>query len=184
MERRNGSPALWWLPIARRMLGWGVTMACLWGWFPFLFGGEVGLYVLLSPDGFKESDGGSIGTALIFLTLLIPLFIMCAWMLGGMITGALAGFYALPSEPKNPLKSHFFRTVGRQTFWFWIGASLIITVSLTVLNYAFRFYLTSYVFTSALVWLQLISQIGVFILSVCRALNRAISEQSKLRQQS
>lgn len=123
----NSEQRLWWLPLARRMMGWGLAMACMWGWFPFLFGGEIGLLLLLRPEIFEGEDSSieeSLGPVVLVLAFIIPLAITCLWAIGGAITGIFTAYFAPTTEPKNPLKSPFFRSVGRQTFWFWLGSSI------------------------------------------------------------
>lgn len=115
-------------PLVRRMVGWGLVMAFLWGWFPILFGGELGLLDLLWPDPPNPEEFDASNGPFFVIDFTIPLVASCAWTVGGAVTGILAGYFAPSAEPRNPLKSPFFRLVGRETFWTWFWYNLSLSV--------------------------------------------------------
>ena len=164
---------LWWLPLARRVLGWSLAGALLW----FL----VALPLLLAPVLVlgdenvtpTECDSGCFGPLLFVALIYGASAVACVLGMLGTLVGALAGVYAPPTDVKNPLRSRFFRCVHKQTFWFWLATSLVGAPTSAALVY--------------FVVNPLIGQSGIFavgcgltfagllfILALWRALDRAI----------
>ena len=111
-------------------------------------------------------DGDGLFLGLLFWLGVILSSIFAAM---GALAGGVAAFYAPPTDVKNPLKSRFFRSVGRQTFWFAAVTSLACALTL-----GFTLYPVTGFFVPFAVWL--IISIALFFLSLWRAVNRALAE--------
>lgn len=157
---------IWWIPLARRVLSWGLTMFVLWSALALLFTVLPFSYqvmLVLEGDAFDdERIGKAIGSSL----LLLGGCFICA---GGLITGVLTGFYAPPSEPKNPLRSQFFVNVGKSAFVFWLVSSSILTVNICgfLLYFDFKF-------PDDYALALLIGLIALFGIGLWRALDHAL----------
>lgn len=159
----------WWLPLARRVVGWGLAMALLWS-VPLLIllgAGLSGLDYWVSNANPSSTEESFYLDDLRLVGFILTFFISGFSALLGLITGVFIGFYAPPTEPKNPLQSHFFRTVGKRTFWFWLFSSFASAIGCGVLGY-FLFY--------RLAWLGFWCgpSLVLFALSLWSALNHAI----------
>ena len=163
----NRKSNVWWFPLARRVLGWGAAGALLWALPVAALIGSLALYVHLhpsppSPNVFIPDDDFFVGILLWLCAISSGIFALI-----GAIAGGVAAFYAPATDVKNPLKSQFFRTVGRQTFWFTVAASLACGLTLGIVSY--------FLFGSILlfvVWFALSA--ALFFLGLWRAVNRAL----------
>ena len=129
----------WWLPLARRVVGWGLAGAALWAGLVALL--LLSVIVALTmwelvfppppdPDGWSGLWVGVAFAAMIAIAAVFAVF--------GAVAGAICGFFASPFDAKTPLQSRFFRSVNRQTFWFWLATSLVCvpTIALLLLRFA------------------------------------------------
>lgn len=190
----NAQPQIWW-PLLRRMLGWGLVMAFLWGWFPFVFGGEVGVigwfapHLLESPPAPEDVDpDADWGDAILVVLGVLALIITAILAFFGLVAGLLAGYYAPPSEPKNPLQSTFFRSVGRTAFWFWFWSHLALSVCNFLLTFLMpNLEIADFGFREIFIWATVVLQVALPPLSIWRALNQALNavpRQSELGSQT
>ena len=129
---------VWWLPLARRVVGWGAAGALLWGFVAFAVACALFLGVLLWETAHfvsarDESDryDSWFWAAMLYGTFIVGL----AGSLLGLLVGIVAGFCAPPVDVKMPHKSPFFRSVNRQTFWFWFITSTAGVPSFSALIY-------------------------------------------------
>ena len=161
----------WWLPLARRLVGWSLASALLWA-LPVvaLFAGLV-LYVNTHPSPPDPQDGFGIFGDDFFAGLLIWIDGLCSatFALMGALAGAAAGFYTPPIEARNPFKSRFFRRVGGGTFWFLAATSLACALTLILLGWMFDPFTDGWIPLG--IWCALSAMF--FGLSLWRGVNRA-----------
>lgn len=91
---------IWWIPLLRRVLGWGSTMALLWLLPTLLITRLVAVFLPIE------------------ITVL-PLYF--ATFCFGSITGAACAVCAPPTDFYNPFESPVFRTAGLDTFFYLVG---------------------------------------------------------------
>ena len=163
----NRVSQVWWIPLARRVLGWGAAGALLWALPVAALIGSMAPYVHLHPSPPEPEEFVLDGNELV-VGLLVWLCILSssAFALMGAIVGWFAAFYAPTKDGKNPLKSRFFRLVGRQTFWFTAATSLACGLTFGVLLYPVSGFLLAFIGWFAI-------SIALFFLGLWRAINRA-----------
>ena len=162
----------WWLPLARRVLGWALVGALVWGGCALVMTG-VPLYSWLvwyeaQPVPASEATGRYDGLAVVLLVYVTLFVDLIASVLGALV-GVVVGFCASPSDTRNPLKSRFFRVVNHQTFWFWLATSLASVSTIVVVNY---YFVKVFPLGLSLVCGAAFSLV-LFPLSLWRAVNRA-----------
>ena len=167
----NRKSKVWWIPLARRVLGWGAAGALLWALPVAALIASVAIYVYLQPSPLMPSDGFGISGDGLLLGLLFWLGVISSSIFAAMgaLTGGFAAFYAPATDARNPLKSHFFRSFGRRTFWFTATTSLACGLTLGVVSYAGFGFLLPFVG-----WLVISG--ALFFLGLWRAVNRALAE--------
>lgn len=94
---------IWWMPLARRTLGWGLVLMLVWGF-------AISMFLLLPLSALSSWSQTSLGNDWIGRWALRAMhsapFVPYAC---GFALGAASGFFAPPSEPKNPFQSWFAR---------------------------------------------------------------------------
>lgn len=100
----------------------------------------------------------------------------------GLILGMASGFYAPIKEPKNPLKSRFFRAVAAQTLLWWIiflGATTTgVFLAGKIFQPLVRSFYASIHFEIPWVPCMILICISSFAFSLWRAINRALRASS------
>ena len=162
---RNAREPIWWLPLLRRVLGWGLATSIMTGFLPFLvvaamFGWiEVGPYQdfsYMAPSRWER----------VISVATISVLASSPFLLAGLIVGTTTGFYAPATEAKNSLKSKFFRAVVAQTLLSWL-------FSFGILSQTF-YYGFPYFGLGIPITVVLALAIVLFALSLWRAINRAL----------
>lgn len=123
---KNREP-IWWIPPARRTIGWGLIMMGVWGFV-------VSMSLLLPLSAMSSWSQTPLGRdwigelALRAMNIAPFLPYVC-----GFILGATSSFYAPRTEPKNPLKSLFARNIAIDTLLFCLLFNLIFVITVTVI---------------------------------------------------
>ncbi len=166
MKDETQRPQIWWLPLARRVFGWGAALSLVWGFF-------ISMFLLLPLSALSSWSQTSLGSDwvgwLALRTMNLAPFVpyMC-----GFVLGAASGFFAPPSEPKNPLRSWFARDVAIDTLlfcllfnFFFILTTTIVLQFVQLKSVARAFPLIEAVF------------IALFLFGLCWAIRRARARQ-------
>ena len=163
---KNVRQPIWWIPLARRVVGWGATISAMAGMLPLLV---VAIILSVVDFGPIQFDADYVAPSLIeklLTSALIATAVASPFLIGGFALGATAGFYAPATEPTKPLKSRFFRGVASQTLGFW--SYVYPTLSLTF-YFGFPYFGLEVPMVAVLTLC-----VVVFALSLWRALNRAL----------
>ena len=172
---KNREP-IWWLPLLRRILGWGLVMAMLWFLVALLIS-ALPLLTLYFPDTILGDDDNSGGFPDFGKGFLIrDLQILVVWLLGGFslcgfIAGSVAAFCALASETSDPLRSRFFRSVGTNSVVCWILLTFAALIAIGVSDAFFDILYFVYDWWMATLGFCFV----LFALSLWRAINRALA---------
>ncbi len=169
----NRNSNVWWFPLARRVLGWGAAGALLWALPVAIPMASLILFIVQHPTPpVPEAERGLLeldDSALLGILLWLgggSSFILA--IMGGLV-GIVTGIYAPVNDAKNPFKSRFFRSVGRQTFWFTASTSLLCAFTSNFLFMIIHLVPFMWVF---LIWF--LSSVALFGLNLWRAVNRAL----------
>ena len=161
-EQMNRRESVWWLPLARRIVGWGLTTAALLV-VPITVCAIVPLVLMMGPTNSETGAGG--GIMELVATQLAPLLLP---VLGLFVIGAACGACAPPREPRNPLASRFFGRVLLETISFGVLLSVVFAVIIPLVPFLFEVSNFGY---------QLLPVFGLvlaFALSLWFALTRAL----------
>ncbi len=174
----NAREPVWWLPLLRRIVGWGIITAALLGFFPliaftvFIFNFDFGLpmtgpnlpieVVISKWQNLSES-------------LQIALIATWPFWMFGLTIGAISGFYAPIKETGSPLKSRFLRAVAVQTLLWWTIALASIAVGIFLVGKIFQPLIRSFYASIHfdIPWIPLIILVCIssFSFSLWRAIN-------------
>ena len=126
MKDETQRPQIWWLPLARRVFGWGAALSLVWGFF-------ISMFLLLPLSALSSWSQTSLGGDWIgWLALRTMNLAPFVPYLCGFILGAASGFFAPPSEPKNPLRSWFARDVAIDTLLFCLLFNFVFILTTTI----------------------------------------------------
>ena len=162
---KSAREPIWWLPLLRRVVGWGLATALIAGILPFLVVVTLLNLIILGPYQDATYVEPSFWDTIIS-DVAISFLVSSPLLLTGLILGAITGFYAPATEPKNLLKSKFFRAVAAQTSSAW-------AFSFGVLSLTF-YYGFPYFDLKVPRFAVLALAIILFGLSLWRAINRAL----------
>jgi hypothetical protein len=162
----------WWVfPVWRAIL-YMFCMAMLWGLPLLILGGIISYIIYLFEEPPPPNADFHIEYWFVFMLLTVLVSLINAVL--GAIPGLCAGIRAPASEPINPFKSKFFRTVSKQTFgflWLSIGifyANIVLLSSLVSGTFVF--------YDNDLVVFWLIGSIGGYKFGIVRALTNASNQ--------
>ena len=159
--------SIWWLPLLRRVSGWGVTMMGLWSAIALIFCVFPVVYEIWTGfTGNQERDYWHIHD---IVSTSFFLLAACFIISGGLIAGVFSGFYAPPTEFRNPLRSQFFRSVCKDAFVGWLISACILTVTITSFLLFFNVSFSDDYGLALLIFL-----IMLFAISLYFAINRAL----------
>ena len=157
---KNREP-IWWIPLLRRVLLWGVVAGLGAGVTAFFVVGAVLVFVAQLPTA---------GNGLAEVTLKIARISLnsaAEYAITGVVVGVVIAFYAPASESGNCWKSAFFRNVLTQTIKFWVLSCLVVWFGIYWLVYFFYSFINPD-------WLQIanFSLVRILLaLSLWRAIN-------------
>ena len=127
MNNQTQREPIWWLSLARRTLGWGVALMIVWGF-------AISMSLLLPLSALSSWSQTALGGDWIGKLALRAMnsapFLPYAC---GFTLGAASGFFAPPSEPKNPLRSRFARDVAIDTLLFCLLFNFVVVLTTTVI---------------------------------------------------
>ncbi len=156
---------IWWLPLLRRVLGWGALTGLAAGAVAFLVvEAELSLAVPLPPVGI------SVGELALKIARISAAHAASLALLGA-FAGAVTALYAPTSEPQNGFKSAFLSAVAMDALKFWALSCLVMWVGLLLLYPLFYSSVRpDFLQTSNFVLTRIL-----LAFSLWRALNRALA---------
>ena len=158
---------IWWIPLARRIVGWGLAAAALLA-VPVVVCVILPIFLIQWPVNSEIVANG--GIAKLIATQLM------SWLwptLGFFVIGAACGACAPPREPRSPLLSRFFGRVILETILFGLPLILVFAVIIPLVPFLFEVSKFDY---------QLFPVFGLilaFALSLWFALTRALRATKK-----